>query len=72
MLTEALEDKLSNEYTNEEKEVLKQVANIIFKRVAKLLVSEISAILRYIDENLEEIINFMEVNLCLIKISNHR
>lgn len=51
-LTEAAADKLSDEYNAEEKEVLKQVSIMIFKRTAKLLVSEISAILMYIDEDM--------------------
>jgi len=54
MLTDSLEDNLSNDYSIEEKELLKEIADIILKRVAKLVVCEIIAILKYIDEDLEK------------------
>jgi hexokinase len=53
-LSLAIENKLSAEYSQEEKEIIKEIADIILKRVAKLVVCEISAIIRYIDEDLEK------------------
>jgi hexokinase len=52
-LTEAVEKHLSDDFSQEEKEVVEEIAIIILKRVAKLIVCEINAILRYIDEDLE-------------------
>lgn len=54
MLTQALENSLSDDYSDTEKEILKEIAEIILKRVAKVVVCEIIAILKYIDEDLEK------------------
>lgn len=54
MLTKALEDNLPDVYSAEEKELLKELAHIILRRTAKLVVCEIAAILKYIDEDLEK------------------
>jgi len=54
MLTEAMENNLSDDYSNEEKEILNKIAEIILKRAAKLVVCEIMAIIKYIDGDLEK------------------
>lgn len=53
ILTKAVNEELGDKYLSEEKEVLKQIGLIILKRVAKLITAEIMAILRYIDEDLD-------------------
>lgn len=56
--TKALADSIcgiySEEYTEKQKIALRKLAKIIFKRSAKLVVSEISGILRHIDPNIEK------------------
>lgn len=54
ILTKAINEELGKEFSAEEKEILKQIGLIILKRAAKLIVSEIIAILRYIDEDFEQ------------------
>lgn len=53
ILSEAVNDNLSDKYSEDEKEILKQIGLVILKRASKLVVSELMAILRYIDEDLE-------------------
>ena len=52
-LTLALENSLPDKYSDDEKEIIREIAHIILKRVAKLVVCEAHAILRAIDEELE-------------------
>lgn len=54
ILSKSISHQLGNEYEEEEKEVIKQVADMIFKRVAKFVTAEIIAILKYTDEDLEK------------------
>lgn len=54
ILSDAVDNQLSEEFSLEEREVLKQIGIILFKRTAKLVVSEIMGILKYIDEDLDK------------------
>ena len=54
ILSDAVDNQLSEEFSLEEQEVLKQIGIILFKRTAKLVVSEIMGILKYIDEDLDK------------------